>query len=79
MVLWRIFGPKTEEVIGEWRQVHNEELNYLYSSPNIFRLIKSKRMRCAEYVARFGERRGAYRGLVGKPEGKKSLGRPRRR
>jgi hypothetical protein len=77
MVLRRIFGPKTGEVTGEWRDVHNEELNYLYSSPNIFRVIKSRRMRCAEHVARLVERRGAYRVLVGKPEGKRSLGRPR--
>jgi hypothetical protein len=68
MVLRRIFGPKTDDVTGEWREVHNEELNYLYSSPNIFRVIKSRRMRCAEHVARVGERRGSYRVLVGKPE-----------
>ena len=54
MVLWRIFWPKTEEVTGEWTQLHNEELNYLCSSPNIFRVIKSRRMRCARHVARIG-------------------------
>jgi hypothetical protein len=68
IVLRRIFGPKTDEVTGEWGQVQNEELNYMYSSPNIFRVIKSGRMRRAEHVARVGERRGACRVLVGKPE-----------
>ena len=70
---------KTDEVTREWRQAHNEELNFLYSSPNIFRVIKSRRMRCAEHAARTGERRYTYRILVGKPEGKRSLGRPRSR
>ena len=64
---------------GEWRRLHNEELNDLYSSPNIVRVIKSRRMRKAGHVARMGERRGVYRVLVGKPEGKRPLGRPRRR
>ena len=64
---------------GEWRRLHNEELNDLYSSPNIVRMIKSRRMRWAGHVARMGEERGAYRVLVGKPEGKIPLGRPRRR
>jgi len=68
-VLRRIFGPKRDEVTGEWRELHNEELNDLYFSPNIVRVIKSKRMRWAGHVARMGERRGAYRVLVGKPEG----------
>jgi len=68
-----------DEVTGEWRKQRNEELNDLYSSPNIFRVIKSRRMRWAGHVARMGERRGVYRVLVGKPVGKRPLGRPRRR
>jgi len=79
IVLTRIFGPSRDEVTGEWRRLHNEELNDLYSSPNIVRVIKSRRMRWAEHVARMGEERGVYRVLVGKPEGKRPLGRPRRR
>ena len=75
-MLRRIFGPRRDEVKGEWRKLHNEELNDLYSSPNIFRVIKSRRMRWAGHVARMGERRGAYSVLVGKPEGKRPLGRP---
>ena len=75
----RIFGPKRDEVKGEWRQLHNEELNDLYSSSNIVRVIKSRRMRWAGHVARMGERRGVYRVLVRKPEGKRPLGRPRHR
>jgi hypothetical protein len=78
-VLRRIFGPKRDEVTGEWRRLHNEELNVLYSSPNIIRVIKSRRMRWAGYVARMGEGRGAYRILVGRPEGRRPLGRPRHR
>jgi len=78
-VLRRIFGPKRDEVTGEWRKLHNEEFNYLYSSPNIVRVRKSRRMRWAWHVARMGEARGVYRVLVGKPEGKRQLGRPRRR
>jgi len=77
-VLRRIFGPKRDEVTREWRKLHNEELNDLYPSPNIFRTIKS-RMRWVGHVARMGERRGVIRVLVGKPEGKRPLGRPRRR
>jgi len=73
-VLRRIFGPKREEVTGEWRKLHNKELNNLYSLPNIVRVIKSRRMRWAGHVARMGERRGVYMGLVGKPEGKRPLG-----
>ena len=79
MVLRRIFGPRKDEVKGEWRKLHNDELNGLYSSPNIVRVIKSRRMRWARHVAHMGEERGAYRALVGKPEGKRPLGRPRRR
>jgi hypothetical protein len=78
-VLRRIFGPKRDGVTGEWRKLHNEELNDLYCSPNIVRVIKSRRMRWVGHVARMGERRGVYRVLVGKPEGKELLGRPRRR
>ena len=79
MVLRRIFGPRRDEVTGEWRRLHSEELNDLYSSPNNVRVIKSRRMRWARYVARIGEERGVYRVLVGKPEGKRPVGRPRRR
>ena len=77
MVLRRIFGIRRDEVTGEWRRLHNEELNDLYSSPNIVRMIKSRRMRWAGHVTRMGEEKGVYRILVGKPEGKKPLGRPR--
>jgi len=79
MVLRRIFGPRRDEVTGERRRLHNEELNDLYSSPNIVRVIKSKRMRWAGHVVRMGEEMGMYRVLVGKPEGKRPLRRPRRR
>jgi len=75
-VLRKIFGPKRDEVVGEWRRLHNEELNDLYSSPNNIRVIKSRRMRWAGHVASMGERRGPYRGLVGKLEGKSPLGNP---
>jgi hypothetical protein len=78
-VLRSIFGPKRDEVIGEWRKLHNEELCDLYSSPSIIRIIKSRRMRWVEHVARMGEKRNAYRLLVGKPEGKRPVGRPRHR
>ena len=77
MVLRRIFGPRRDEVTGEWRRLHNEELSDLYS-PNILWVIKSRRMGWAGHVARMGEERGVYRVLVGKPEGKRPLGRPRR-
>jgi hypothetical protein len=76
-VLRRIFGPKRDEVTEEWRRLRNEELHELYSSPNIIRVIKSRRMRKAGHVARVRERRDAYRIFVGKPEGKRTLGRPR--
>jgi hypothetical protein len=75
----RIFGPKRDEVTGEWRKLHKDELNDLYSSPTIVWVIKSRRMRWAGHVVRMGERRGAYRVLVGKPEGKRPLGSPRHR
>jgi len=78
-VLRRIFGPRRDEVTGEWRRLHNEELNDLYSSPSIVRVIKSRRMRWAGHVARMGVERGVYRVLVRKPEGRRPLGRPRRR
>ena len=74
MVLRRISGSRRDEVKGEWRRLHNEELNDLYSSPSIVRVIKSRRMRWAGHVVRMGEERGAYRVLVGKPEGKKPTG-----
>jgi len=79
MVLRRIFGPRRDEVTGEWRRLHNEELTDLYSSPNIVRMIKSRRMRWTGHVARMGEGSGVYRVLVEKPEGRRALGRPRRR
>jgi hypothetical protein len=76
-VLWRIFGPKRDEVTGEWRKLHNKELRDLYSSPSIIRIIKSRRMRWEGHVARMGEKRSVYRLLVGKPGGRRPLGRPR--
>jgi len=79
MVLRRIFGPWRDEVTGEWRRLHNEELNDLYSSPNILRVIKSRRMKWVGHVARMGEMRGVYRALVRKPKGKRPLGKPRSR
>ena len=79
MVLRRIFGPRKDEVTGQWRRLHNEELNDLYPSPNIVRVIKSRGMRWAGHVARMGEERVVYRVLVGKLEGRRLLGRPRRR
>jgi hypothetical protein len=69
-VLRRIFGPKRDEVTGGWRKLHNEKLHGLYSSPNIVRVIKARRMRWAGHVARMGEVRGAYNILVGRPEGR---------
>jgi hypothetical protein len=78
-VLRRIFGLKREEVTGEWRKLYNEELHNLYSFPDIMRQVKSRRMRWAGHVARLGEERKVYNVLVGKREGKRPLGRPRRR
>ena len=78
-VLSRVFEPKRDEATGEWRKLQNEELNDLYSSPSIVRVVKSRRMRWAGHVARMGEERGVNRVLVGKPEGKRPLGRHRRR
>jgi hypothetical protein len=78
-VLRRIFGPKRDEVTGGWRKLHTEELRNFYSSPSIIRIIKSRRIRWTGHVVRKGEKRKAYRLLVGKPEGKRPLGRPRRR
>jgi hypothetical protein len=75
--LRRIFGPKRDEVTGEWRKLHNE-FHIIYVFPNIIRLIKSRRMRWAEHVARMGEERNVYKVLVGKPGGKRPLGIPRR-
>jgi hypothetical protein len=77
-VLRRIFGPKRDEVTGDWRKLHNEELNDLYCSPNIVWVIKSRRRKWEGYVAFMGERRDVYRVLVGKPVGQRLLGRPRR-
>jgi len=78
-VLRRVFGSKRDEVKGEWRKLHNEEPRDLYSLPNIVRVVKSRRMRWAGHVARMGEGRGVHMFLVGKPEGKRPLGGPRRR
>jgi hypothetical protein len=73
-VLRRIFGPKRDEVTGDWRKLHNEELHGLYSSPSIIRVIKTRRMRWAGHVVHMGEVRGAYNILVGRSEGRKPLG-----
>jgi hypothetical protein len=78
-VLRKVFGPKRDEVTGEWRKLHNEELNDLYSLPNIVWMVKLRRMRWAGHVACMGEERGVHRVLVGKPKGKRPLGRPRHR
>jgi hypothetical protein len=78
-VLRRIFGPKRDEATGEWRRLHNEELNDLYLSLNIIRVIKSRRTIWAGHEAHMGEKRGAYRVLVGRPEGRRPLGRLRHR
>jgi hypothetical protein len=78
-VLRRIFGPKRDEVRGEWTKLHNEELYILYSSPNIIKHIKSRRMRWVGHVSRMGEERNVYKVLMGRPEGKRPLERPRHR
>jgi hypothetical protein len=78
-VLRRIFGPNRDGVKGEWRKLHSEELHIFYSSPNIIRQLKSRRMRWAGHVSRMGEKANVYTVLVGKPEGKRQLGRPKRR
>ena len=78
-VLRRVFRPKRDEVTGEWRKLHNEELRYLYSLPNILRVVKSRIMRWAGHVAGMGDGRDVHRVLVGKPEGNRPLGRPRHR
>jgi hypothetical protein len=78
-VLRRVFGPKSDKVTWEWRKLHNEELNDLYFIPNILRVVKLRRMRCVGHVAHMEEERGMHRVLVGKPVGKRPLGRPRRR
>jgi hypothetical protein len=78
-MLRKTSGPKRNHVRGGWRRLHNVELNNLYCSSNIFRVIKSRKMRWVEHVARMGERKGVYRVLAGKPEGKRPLGRHRRR
>ena len=78
-VLRRVFGSKRDYVTGEWRKLHNAELSYLYPLQNIVPVVKSRRMRCARHVARKWEGRGLHRVLVGIPEGKRPLGRPRRR
>jgi hypothetical protein len=78
-MLRRIFEPKRDEVTGEWRKLHNEELHDLYSSPSIIRIMKARRMRWAGHVVRMAEKKNAYRLLVGKPEGRRPLGMPRRR
>jgi hypothetical protein len=78
-VLRRIFGPKRDDVTGDWRKLHNEKFHNLYSSLNKNRMIKSKRMRWAGHAAQMGKTRNPYKILVGKPEGKRPLGRPRRR
>ena len=72
-VIWRIFGPKRDKATGKWRQLHNEELSHLYSPPNIVWVIQLRRMRWAGHVATMRERRGVYRVLVAKPEGKRPL------
>jgi hypothetical protein len=78
-VLRRIFGPKKDKATGDWRKLHNEDLHNLYSLPNIIRMTKSRRMSWTGHVARMGKNRNAYRILVGKPEGKRPLGRSKRR
>jgi hypothetical protein len=78
-VLRRTIGPKRDKATGEWRKLHNEELHDLYSSTSIIRIMKARKMRWTGHVARMGEKRNTYRLLVGKPEGRRPLGRPRRK
>jgi hypothetical protein len=78
-MLRKIFGPKRDEVTGGWRKLHNEKLYNFYSSLSIIRMIESRRIRWAGHVAQMGEKRNAYRRLVGQPAGRRPLGRPRRR
>jgi hypothetical protein len=78
-VLRRFFGPMRDEVTGEWRKLHNEELHDVYSSPSIIRIIKARRMRWAGHVARMGKKRNTFKLLVGKSKGRRPLGKPRRR
>jgi hypothetical protein len=78
-VLRRIFGPKRDDVTGDWRKLHNENLHSLYSSPSIIRMIESRRMRWTGHAARMGKKRNAYRILMRKPEGNRPIGRSRRR
>jgi hypothetical protein len=78
-VLKRIFGPKRDDVTGEWRKLHSEEIHNLYSSPDTIRQVNSRRLRWTRHVARMGEERRVYKVFVGKPEGKRPLGRPRHR
>jgi hypothetical protein len=78
-VLRRIFGPERDEITGDWRKLLNVELNDLYCSPKMFRMMKLRKMRWVGHVARMGERRGLYSVLVGNPEGMRPLGRPRHR
>ena len=78
-VLRKIYGPKRDEMTGEWRRLHNEELHGLYDSPDVVKIMKSRRLRWAGHVARMGEKRRLYSILVGRPDGKRPLGRPRRR
>jgi hypothetical protein len=78
-VLRRILGPKRDEMTGEWRKLHNEEIHDLYASPSIIRIMKVRMMRWAGHVVRIGEKRNVYRFLVGKPEGRRPLGRPKRK
>jgi hypothetical protein len=78
-VLRKVFGPKRDDVTGKWRKLHNEELNDLYSLHNIVQVVKSRRIKWAGHVARMGKDRDVHRVLLGKPEGKRPLGKPRRR
>ena len=78
-VLWKIFGPKRDDQTGEWRKLHNGELHDLYGKPDIIGIVKSRRLRWAGHVTRMGNERGTWKLLVGKPDGKRPVGRPRMR